>query len=213
MKAVCDNDVLLKGVCYGFLEALISTVPESKPVGVLASSRFIVRKKISKMRLNRPGAQSLGDFDAFIAVSEIIEPSKEEQVIAARFESAAQVMALNLDAGESQLLAVAISRCVEWLLTGDKRAIVSVELLLRELPELNYFAGRIRCLEQLVRSLILATSAATVRAAICAEPLVDTALRICFACSSSKADHADILEGLDSYIEDLRKRAQTVLSI
>jgi hypothetical protein len=213
MRAISDNDVLLKGACYGFLQALMSAVPGDGPVGVLGSSQFIVPKKIIKMRLNRPTDQPLGEFASFLATCHVIEPSEAEQVMAAKLEAAAQMMALNLDTGESQLIAVTVSRYVSWLVTGDKRAIVSVEPLLKEQAELSFLAGKIRCFEQLVMALMLSTSVATLRAAICAEARVDRALNICFACNSAGADKAVVIAGLESYIGDLRRAAPLVLAI
>ena len=213
MKAVTDNDVLLKGACYGLLRALIARVPGEGPSGVLGSSQFIVPKKIAKMGLNGPVARALGEFASFLEESHIIEPSAEEQAMAARFEATAQRLALNLDAGESQLLAVVVSRTVSWLVTGDKRAITSIEPVIRRESDLRFVTRKIRCLEQLVRDLLLADEAEFIRASICAEPTVDTALSICLGCTGSGAIPEEILTGLASYIEDLRSKAPDVLAI
>lgn len=213
MKAVTDNDVLLKGACYVLLRALIARVPGEGPSGVLGSSQYIVPKKIAKMRLNGPVTRALGEFSSFLQESHVIEPSTEEQSMAARFEASAQRLALNLDAGESQLLAVVVSRTVPWLVTGDKRAIISIEPVMRGESDLSLVAGKIRCLEQLVRDLLVADGAESIRALICAEPTVDTALSICLGCTGPSAIPEEILIGLTSYIENLRSKAPAVLAI
>lgn len=213
MRSVTDNDVLLKGACYGFLRALVAKVPGEGPSGVLGSSQFIVPKKISKMRLNGSPARALNELASFLKESHIIEPSTDEQVMAARFEATAQRLALNLDAGESQLLAVVVSRNVSWLITGDKRAIISIEPVVKNESHLRFVAGKIRCLEQLVRDLLLADAVEFIRASICAEPTVDKALSICLGCTGEGAILEEILTGLASYIEDLRQKAPVVLSI
>ena len=38
MKAVADNDILLKGACYGLLPRLAATVPGDGQVGILGNA-------------------------------------------------------------------------------------------------------------------------------------------------------------------------------
>jgi len=187
-------------------------VPGDGLVGILGASRFVVRKRIAKAGLRGDSAVALSCFESFLAGSEIVEPSPDEQAIATRLEAAAQKMALNLDAGESQLVALVVTRVLPWLLTGDKRAITSLEMLLPAETCLSAVGGKIRCLEQLVMDALLMGDANKVRRAICAEPSVDKALSICFSCTSAGADPATAQEGLASYIADLRSRAVHVLA-
>ena len=58
-------------------------------------------------------------FRSFVDTAQIIEPTEEEQLMAADFELAAQRAAVALDSGESQLCAVLIARALRLLLTGD----------------------------------------------------------------------------------------------
>ncbi len=211
MRAVADNDILLKGACYGLLPTLIATVSGDGPVGILGTSKFVVPKQITRARLCGDPVVANARFAVFLAANEVIEPSTAEQQLAAVLEAAAQEMALNLDAGESQLVAVLVSRCLPWLLTGDKRAIVSIEALLEREARLMAVAGKIRCLEQLVLDA-LKTMGSAMRDAICAERFVDKTLSICFGCSSPDPGLAEALEGLTSYITDLRSKAVRVLA-
>jgi hypothetical protein len=211
MRAVADNDILLKGACYGLLPTLTATVPGDGPVGILGTSKFVVPKQIIRARLHGDPAVASAHFAVFLAANEVIEPSAAEQQLAALLEAAAQEIALNLDTGESQLVAVLVSRCLPWLLTGDKRAIVSIEALLGRETRLIAVAGKIRCLEQLVLDA-LKTMGSAMRDAICAEPFVDKTLSICFGCSSPDPDPAEALEGLTSYIADLRRNALRALA-
>jgi hypothetical protein len=213
MRALADNDVLTKGSCYGLLRLLIGTVPGDGKVGILGTAKFVVPKTIkgAALRGDKKAAHSL--FSEFAAENEIVEPSADEQEMAAIFEATAQDMALNLDVGESQLLALAISRCVPWLLTGDKRAIAAIEGILDSDKRLSGIAGKVKCLEQLVAALLSTGEADRVRRAICYERLVDKALSICFSCASEDADLETSLEGLTSYISDLRKSSSRVLAI
>jgi hypothetical protein len=147
-----------------------------------------------------------------LAEHEAIETTAEEQVFAAALEATAQSLPINLDAGESQLLAVLVLRTRPSLLTGDKRALVAVERLLDAVAVLAEAAGKVTCLEQLVKHAVMDGDAARVQAAICGEPEVDRALSICFSCFSSDRSIVSVLDGLDSYISDLRQRAPRALA-
>lgn len=212
MRAVADNDILVKGACYGLLPTFIAAVPGEGRIGFLGASKYVVPNKI--MRSGLRGNPSIADaqFTAFIAENEILEPTTDEQEMAAAFEAAAQQMALSLDAGESQLVAMLVSRYVPWLLTGDKRAIASIEKLLDVDPRLETIAGKIRCLERLVADALVSNETDRLRRMICAEPSVDKALTICFSCRSPSSDVTDPLAGLASYIADLRRIASRVLA-
>lgn len=212
MRAVADNDVLLKGACYGLLKPLVSTVSGRDPVGILGASRFVVAKKIARNQLRGDPARAAASFATFVSENEILEPSLDERHMAGIFEAIAQELALNLDVGESQLLAILICRCLPCLLTGDKRAIKSIERLLDADERVNGAAGKVRCLEQLVLDTLKVIDALAIRAAICAEPNVDRALTICFSCGSSQVNSTTIHEGLESYIADLRSHAPRVLA-
>jgi hypothetical protein len=209
MRAVVDNDILLKGSCYGLLGILTATPPADGPLGILGASRFVVPKKIRRTPLRRDPAIAEAHFAAFLAENEILEPSADEQHLAAALEAAAQQMGLNLDAGESQLVAILVSRQLAQLLTGDKRAVASIEILLDADARLSVVRGKIKCLEQVVWGALAIGDAKQIRCAICAEPSVDKALSICFCCGSPEADP---IEGLSSYIADLRTRAGRVLA-
>lgn len=212
MRAVADNDILLKGACYGLLPVFMAGVPGNGAVGILGTSRYVVPKMIVRSHLRgNPGAAA-ACFATFVVENEVVEPNGTEQQMAAALEASAQQMALNLDAGESQLVAILISRCLPWFLTGDKRAIASIEGLLDADVRLKGIVGKIKCLEQLVARAVANGDGEEMRRAICAEPSVDLALSICFSCASSGGASVDATEGLASYIADLRTRAPRVLA-
>jgi hypothetical protein len=150
--------------------------------------------------------------EAFIAEAVVVEPTEEEQRLAAAIELLAQREGLWFDSGESQLCAVLITRAVPQLVTGDKRAIAALERLLDLEHRLDTAQGRVWCLEQLIWLLIDRTGIQQVRAAVCAEPHVDRALAMCFSCGSGIESAETVLEGLASYIRHLREMARRVLA-
>ena len=214
MKALVDNDILFKGACYGLLDAFVSPISVAgDSFGVLGAARFVVSKKISKKAPNKGGAAAHEHLAAFLGRAAIIEPTEEEQRMAAEFELAAQRAGLGFDPGESQLCSVLIRRSTPLLLTGDKRAIQAIEQLLDSESRLVAVCGKIRCLEQLVLDVFSASpNPDSLRAAICAEIEVDKTLTICFSCHREGGSGLDYAEGLKSYLADLRRQAARVLA-
>ena len=131
MEALVDNDILMKGACYGLLDELLSqTVSSIALLGILGATQFVVAKKIRKRVLRRDREAAVKSLEAFIQRITIVEPTTDEQRMAADFELAAQRAGVALDTGESQLCAVLVIRAVRQLYTGDKRAIQAMQELL-----------------------------------------------------------------------------------
>jgi hypothetical protein len=212
MKSLVDTDILLKGSAYGLLEELVAIVPGEGRSALLGAAKFVVPTLINRAVLNKTASVVSGTFQRFIEANEVVEPTEEEQQLSATLESLAQTEAVSLDTGESQLVAILITRGVPFLLTGDKRAIAAMERLIQRDPAFDALTHRVKCLEQLVRDLIRVCNFAEIRAMICAEPSVDKTLNICLACGSPDVSLQTICQGLESYIADLRHRAGTVLS-
>lgn len=213
MEVLVDNDILLKAACYGLLDELLSRGRSSaKQLGILGAARFVVTKKIRKRALGKDKDVVIKLFAAFTDRVTIVEPTADEQVMAADFEFAAQRAGLALDAGESQLCAVFVARALRQLYTGDKRAIHAMEGLLGADARLGSMIGKVVCLEQLVLRAISEDNVSSFRATVCSEPEIDTALTICFSCTSANAPLEGIIYGLNSYIKDLRTRASQVLA-
>ena len=209
MRAVVDNDILSKGASYGLLPHLVTCeVGDGEPVGILGAARFVVAKKISKARLRKGVEAAVAQFTEFIAGAEALEPTESEQQLAAQLELSAQRHSLNFHSGESQLCAIVLTREVPLLLTGDKQAIAAMEQLIDGERALLRLRGRLRCMEQLVCALLGRSEPGSVRAAICDEPDVDKSLSTCFSCTAAEVSNESIIAGLESYIGDVRRRAE-----
>jgi len=206
-EAAVDNDVLIKAAAYGLLAATTDAFGGS--VGILGVARFVVSKRLDKdLRVvDRRGATA--NWRTFLEEAEELEPSDEELGLATAIEEAAAAQGLPLDVGESQLCAIAIFRHVRRIVSGDKRAVVAAEQLLPSVPDLAGLSGRWVCLEQLVAALADRLDPEEIRAAICSEPAMDRALTICMSCGAS-GPWSNV--GVDSYVNDLRKHAPTLLT-
>jgi len=213
MDAIVDNDILFKAASFGLFDELVLTNCQSDgSVGILGAARYLVPKKIHRNIDAQMVDAASAAFQTFLAVAKIVEPTHDEQVMAADFELAAQRAAVALDSGESQLCAVLIARALPLLLTGDKRAIVALEQLIEIDNRLSALEGKVRCLEQLILLALSASNYAQFRAAVCRQPGVDKALAICFSCTLEQAALEGITEGLKSHINNLRSHANRILS-
>ncbi|MDE3113171.1 MAG: hypothetical protein KGK34_09545 [Chloroflexota bacterium] len=204
-----DNDVVLKATSYRVADELW---PEPARIGVLATAKYVVVDRIARGRV-RDQVAAAAAFGVFLKLTHELEPTDEEEVIALNLEVAAQEARLPLDAGESLLAAIAAVRDFAYLDTGDKRAIASLDLLADRIVELQRLERRIRSLEQLVlRAIPDDAQCRRVASRICAERAVDRALSICFACFSAPPERDRIVEGLRSYIADLRGTCPRLLA-
>jgi hypothetical protein len=214
MKALVDNDVLLKSGVYDLLEVLLTALPEiGEAVGVLGAARYVLSDALMRRRKTLAPDLILARLVTFIEANEILEPTREEQELAAEFESLAQMTGLALDTGESQLCAILIVRHVPLLITGDKRAIIALENLLNSHVSMAALIGRVRCFEQLIKLSLNAHSGPTIWTSICAHRDIDKALSICFSCASGNTDLDSVHMGLESYINALKAEAPQILSV
>ena len=210
--AALDNDILLKGACYGLLKHMLAAIPvEANQAGYLGAAPFVLMARIGRLTLSKDRQAVRDALKSLFESAQALEPTPDETKAAAEIEYAAQSKNLQLDVGESQLCAMVISRNIPWLVTGDKRAIRALESLLAEIQSLTELSGKIICLEQLIIRGIALFGAKEIRGYVCAEPGVDRALAICFECGNTDPAQDVGVPGLQSYIADLRQAAKTLL--
>jgi hypothetical protein len=207
-----DNDVLHKMAAYGLLNDLLHARPWGADCFcMLGAARFIVAKKLRKQPPEHGLDNALTEFEAALAKIAALEPSDDEIRLAADLEYAAQQLDVDLDAGESVLCAVLLYRGADYIFSGDKRAIIALQVLLDAAAVASEVRQRLVCLEQLFLWLLQGEQCERIRAAVCAEPAVDRALSNCFSCRSAGATIESWREGLASYIRDLARQAPDVL--
>lgn len=205
-RVLVDNDVVFKLCAYALHRVLIQADAFS-PAFMLPAAGFVLRdlgRRSGRVRDRDAVAAAL---EEAIAAVQVVRPSDAALSLAAELEDAANTLSLDLDPGESQLLAVMLVDGARLLLTGDKRAVVAMEALARDDAR-----GRVASLEQVFIFLLGMQDVPDLRAAVCAEPGVDKAMTACFGCHSDTATHASVQSGLESYLGALRRAAPTVLS-
>jgi hypothetical protein len=210
--AVIDNDVILKGVSYGFLDGLLAALPGGPFVyGALGTARFVLPKALKKRPPQRAEAAMAELMDA-LASLETLEPSEHETVLAAELEYEAQRQSKPMHPGECQLVAILVTRALHHVLTGDRNAIAALgTMLLPATLDPSRLVARFICFEQAIRHLMDAQGPAPVKASVCAERNVDTAMRVCFSCASPEVGEASWIEGLENHIAALRAESGDLL--
>ncbi|WP_243040096.1 hypothetical protein [Dyella sedimenti] len=211
-NAAIDNDVILKGVCYGFLGILLGSLPDGPfNYGILGTARFVLPKALKKRPPKRFDVAK-ADLKKVLAEFETLEPTDTEAALAADLEFEAQRQGLPVHAGECQLIAMLALRNLDHVLTGDRNAIKALATLTLPVSiEHRSLEGKFICFEQAILHLIAAHGAARVREAICAERDVDTSMRLCFSCSSPEVPQSSWISGINSHVADLRSVAGPLL--
>ena len=202
-----DVDVAWKVCQYG-ITSLFSNTTRAKEWAptMLSVSKFVLESLLKRSSGNESMRNVRQQMDLLNSNVVHVEPNPTEIAFAEELEERAARANLNFEIGESQLVSVLIHRDAGLLLTGDKRAIHALHVL-----SVGGIDRRITTLEQLCASMIISNGLSALRSAICAHPLVDRALTICFACQSSAVSFDVVNSGLESYVEDIRRSTGNLL--
>ena len=204
-----DNDVIIKLAAFKLgsqLEIAIARI-DVQPATMLGVGKFVVRDRLVRADWLTDRASVLAALEDFLTILAFVEPTNAELETAAEFERTALQLNLELDGGESQLLAILLNRNYKVLLTGDKRAILAIASIAP-----NQAQGKLACFEQILLDIAIRANIDDVRTNVCREPKVDRAAYVSFSCfSSSKTDLATIAIGLESYIRDIKNKANDIL--
>lgn len=207
-----DNDILLKIAGYDLHDGFAAEFAE--PPMRLGVAAFVLSKRIKRSGKLRDKAGVLCRLDKLLAWASKIEPDETEMCLAADIEAEAQSHNISFDAGESLLLAILIARAAKRLHTGDKRAIAGLPQLCQLIDKAEAVAGRIRCFEQVLKTLLGLLGAEVLAAKVCQEPDIDQATSICCRCASGARPTAGEIEaGLDSYVSYLRQHSGSMLAV
>ncbi len=211
-ELLVDTDVLMKLALYGLFDEIAHAGCAAgcdRRTGIIGAAAFVARKRLRRRAADADAATAR--LETFLATVASLEPTESELDMAAGFEAAASRAGVDLDTGESQLCAIALTRGKPVILTGDKRAILAIERLTPEVGPLRALASRVACLEQAFKLVVRRVGALLVRASVQAERGADTAIDICFRVTSDAVPDNFEAEGLDSYIEAVRRDAPIVL--
>ncbi len=206
--SLVDNDLAIKISSYELPSELIAVLSaKGLSPAALQVAIYVVRNRLRRSRQLNERDRAIKAFEQLSSHLTILEPTPGEIELAAAYEAKAQALDLQLDTGESQLLAVLLSRSAALFLTGDKRAIVAIEEIIGD----QFEHPKIGCLEQVIAAIVQLTNVQYVRSQICREPQADRAISLCFSCTAPAVSMTSALEGLDSHIHALRSNASRTL--
>lgn len=206
-QVLLDNDVVLKVACYSLPGEMVSATSfDGTRPAMLGVGKFVIWGRLARSSKIADAERAKAAFDYVLQEVALLEPDDEELSMAADLEAAANQSSLELDGGESQLLAILLNRGARLLITGDKRAIHAIGIISK-----TEVGERIACLEQLIAHFVRVAGLGAVHSRICAEPRVDRAISICFGCPDMATDQEGVLEALASYITHLSSEVPGVL--
>ena len=206
-KVLLDNDIALKMASYSLVQELLNTTTVNAiPPSMLGVAKFVINRKIERGDNISDIEAAKAAFEQLVSAVHWLEPDDDEAMFAAQIEAEASRDGLELDVGESLLVAIMIRRSCLLLITGDKRAISALGKSAIDMPE-----KRLCCLEQLVSHIVILFGLDVIRSKICAEPKVDKAITACFGCSQTLAEVDDVIGGLDSYTRAIGGLAPAML--
>lgn len=192
-----DNDIFIKLVACNLLEDLLQVMGlEPREVGVLASAKYVFRKK----------RDIVSTYPEEIRLSAIEKLSQFQAVGADQGDEIFKLLTnrrFDIDVGEAILIAKAVQTQGSLLLTGDKRCLgaLSTSPELRDIH--TELQGRVLCLEQLIQKLIHSKGFVWMQS--CSQQLstYDKALKIAFGWSVEH-DEVQVTAALMSYVTGLR---------
>ena len=194
-----DSDVVKKTAQYCLFNELINSYEsEAHHFYVLPELKYqlhITNKDKS--------VEKLGSKDAYTALSTFLDSAQEINVIPTG--AANEILTLdqtNLDIGEQVLLAAVSSADDAKMISGDKRAFISISKI-SHLPSIDDLWPYLICFENALQKIVLSQkSFISISQKIRNRPDADNSIKIAFGVSSP-ADIDSVMQALESYINDL----------
>lgn len=205
MICFTDNDILHKLAAFDLWEearAVLSVSP--KQVLLLPTAPFALGLNDPAKAIARHGTALASRLQETVTASLTVEesPAVDDQIALAGV--------LGIDQGEAILIALASRSPPAMLLTGDKRSLRALATEPACKPIVERLAGRVVVLEQVVRAIVTTYPFEIIRDKVVPAVAVDTAIRAVWG-SGALARRADVLAGLDAYIQDLRGQTGRLL--
>lgn len=194
-----DSDVVKKTAQYDLFNELVNSYEsETHLFYVLPQLKYqlhIANKEKSVTKL--------GSEDAYFALSNFLESACEIDVIPT--ENANEILTLDqtdLDIGEQTLLAAVSSTDEGKMISGDKRAFISISKI-NHLSSLDNLWPFLICFENALQKIVISQKPfESISQKIRNRPDVDNSIKIAFGVSTS-ADIDSVMQALESYIDDL----------
>jgi len=204
-----DNDILRKlAMCDLFEEFLVVYGLTDADVQIAKRTRFYWNHPRQRKRLGEP---AYGRLSGILERIRIIESSPDPAYEAALAEQTDH----NIDAGEAILFALCPAIPDSFVATGDKRSIIGLMAAGAENPDCAALCaaleGRIICFEMIVMAIVRHYGFSTVREKLISGRECDRGLSQWLG-SQLDADEDRFLEGLNSFLRDIRNQSAALLA-
>lgn len=194
-----DSDVVKKTAQYDLFNELISSYEsETHHFSVLPELKF-------QLHIANKGksVEKLGSENAYNALSTFLDSANEIELILT--DAANEILALdqsNLDIGEQVLLAAVSSTDEGKMISGDKRAFISISRI-NHLQSINSLWPYLICFENALQKIVLSQNPfELISKKIRNRPDADNSIKIAFGVSSP-TNIDSVMQALESYINDL----------
>ena len=193
-----DNDILLKLAEYDLLlNACTALRTESPKIRFQPSTKHVLLRMKDKSAKGRSVPYSTAAMDRAIAFVE----SAVCVTSAADLDWVQGVEGINI--GEAQLASWTVEADEDSvLLTGDKRFLKALAGSSAAKAVFDALRGRVICLEEILRAVILSDGVDCVRKAVKAAPWCDTAISLVFGSRFDLPDE-QVLGGIESLLRDI----------
>ncbi|CAN5860731.1 hypothetical protein BH11PLA1_BH11PLA1_18380 [soil metagenome] len=188
-----DNDAFVLLAAADHLSAAIAalgfTIDQCR---ILPTLTHVFRKRIAK----KFSPEMADRIQAEIAKFKPLETEPSAAAIK-RFDGQADI-----DPGEVVLFADLSERSTSLLTTNDKRALRAVSAITDPADARSSIAGRVVCVEALIRKLVVAHTVAVVGPGFSTVAAFNSAMAVCFS-PTCLADQDQCLAALDGYIKEI----------
>lgn len=195
----CDNDIIQKVAAFDLWGELLATLGLQRgDLTVLSTAQF-------KFGLRDP-AKGEGKYGpvVFGRIRDVVTSASTLTQQIDPVDEALLAEVLGIDAGEAQLFSAASRDSTSILATGDKRSLLALLGEPKCAPIATRLAGRVHCLETLVRQMIQQVGFTSIKAKVVPAYACDTGIRAAFGSGLESTQEA-VLAGLDAYLGDFAK--------
>ena len=163
----------------------------------------VLPQLIFQLRLNNPenALKKLGSNESVTMAIELVRHANTVEVLIEQSNHILDFERPDIDSGEAVLFAALYQNAQDRLISGDKRAFVALSNITDPIPTEGIWA-RLICLEEAILLILEREGFDLVSAKVRARSDVDKAISMVFG-RTQAANHASVLEALNSYIKDL----------
>lgn len=204
MVFLLDNDIALKIACLDIIDLYFELCRESK-ADVFCLPTLPIQLQKSKKWRDRYGDATIERAIAMVREWNLLNQRPDPDTLALLSTIPC------IDAGEAVLFSSALNFPEFTIQTGDKRCLIALAES-KVLPDefIEAYREKVQCFEQVLLAMIQQSDFERISASVKANKNCDTVADIAFG-GAVRANRENAVQGLASYIRDLRQRSGSFL--